>query len=549
MNTLTNIWERIEKIFKNDFANIILIAFFNILPWRLVGFLSQDTIIIKILKFGFRFAEFFLLIFILFFCLSFLKEKIRKIIINILFFLSAFLFLIEIILFSLFGYIISTPVLQILLETNKNESIEFLKTYFHIKYIFFIILAFIFIFGLRKVFQKIFPMLIDFIFKLKILKIIFIFLLVFKIFNLNYQIDMQNSSFGRLYIAQKECRQIFKDYKEIEAMKNNAKILSKERNIENIVFIIGESTTKNHMSLYGYKNDTNPLLKKLEKEGNLYKFTDTVSSHAGTIPNIKKILTFYDFESDKDWYNYTNIIDIMKATGYHTYWFSNQESSGIWGNIAVALGKRSDTVVFNNFYNSQEYFIKDNYDEQIVDKSLDYILDKNNFIIYHLLGAHSDYKKRYPKEYEYFKNNNPFISSYDNAILYNDYVVNKIIDNFKDKEAIVIYIPDHGEEVYDFRNFKGHSENNGSRYMIEIPFLIYVSDKFKNNYPDTVKDIENSLNNPYMTDDIIHTILDIAKIKTEEFDERKSIINKNFNSSRKRIFSGKDYETFWKNKN
>ena len=52
-----------------------------------------------------------------------------------------------------------------------------------------------------------------------------------------------------------------------------------------------------------------------------------------------------------------------------------------------------------------------------------------------------------------------------------------------------------------------------------------------------------------MTDDLIHTILDIVQIKTKEFDETRSIINEKYNSSRKRIFSGKDYDTYWKNKN
>ena len=106
-----------------------------------------------------------------------------------------------------------------------------------------------------------------------------------------------------------------------------------------------------------------------------------------------------------------------------------------------------------------------------------------------------------------------------------------------------------GEEVYEFRNFKGHSEENGSRYMVEIPFIIYVSDKFKEKYPKVIKNIENSLNKPYMTDDLIYTILEIAQVKTEEFDETRSIINEKYNSSRKRIFSGKDYDTYWKNKN
>lgn len=301
------------------------------------------------------------------------------------------------------------------------------------------------------------------------------------------------------------------------------------------------------MSLYGYKLNTNPLLEKLEKEGNLYKFTDTISPHSHTIPVIKKLLTFYNLESKNKWNKNNNIIDIMNKAGYETYWFSNQAYSGIYENVATALGKRSEIVVFNNM-NSTIERIKPDYDEKIIDKSEKYILNNNsNFIIYHLMGTHGAYKDRYPENFNKFRNKNQVVAEYDNAILYNDYVINKIIDIFKDKESLIIYISDHGEEVYDFRNFVGHAENNGSKYMIEIPFLIYVSNSFKAKYPKIVEKIEKSVNMPYMTDDLIHTILDIAEIETKEYDKTRSVINDNFNSKRKRIYSGKEYDIYWKN--
>lgn len=302
------------------------------------------------------------------------------------------------------------------------------------------------------------------------------------------------------------------------------------------------------MSLYGYQKETNPLLKQLEKEGNLYKFTDTISPHSHTIPVIKKLFTFCNYESTKEWYNYNNIIDIMNKAGYNTYWFSNQESSGIYGNIAAALASKAKTTIFNKIRDSEDN-VAESYDEEIVVKSKKYINTNKNFIVYHLMGTHSSYKNRYPSSFDKFKNKKNKVAEYDNAVLYNDYVINKIITEFKNKEAIIIYVSDHGEEVLDFRNFIGHTENNPSRYMIEIPFLIYVSDKFKENYPEIINKIETSLNNPYMTDDLIHTILDITQIKTLDFDDTRSIINPNFNKMRKRIFFEKNYDEYWKGKN
>ena len=64
------------------------------------------------------------------------------------------------------------------------------------------------------------------------------------------------------------------------------------------------------------------------------------------------------------------------------------------------------------------------------------------------------------------------IAQYDNALYYNDYIVSGIIDKFRDEETLVIYVPDHGEAVYDEGGFAGHIEENPSRHMIEVPVIM-----------------------------------------------------------------------------
>lgn len=561
MESLVKSWKRFERILENNFFLIIGITCCNIIPFRLeVFFLDTDTEWkIKVLKTGYRFIEFFLFILLLCFVLSFIKEKIVTIILKIFFIISLLLFVIEIFLFKLFSMIISPELVQILLETNKNETSEFIDMYFKRIYILYFSIFGVSIYLIYKTFKYITPIMFKYIIKRKVARVLIGLLLILKIFNLNFN-NKINFSLYRLLSSINMGLITIKEYKEIDNMKNNIEIIKQKDNKKNIVLIIGESTSRNHMSLYGYKLDTNPLLKKLEKEGNLYKFTDTISPHSHTIPVIKKLLTFYNLERKNKWNKNNNIIDIMNKAGYETYWFSNQAYSGIYENIATALGKRSKTVVFNSMESANKNF-KTDYDEEIVQKSEQYILnnDDNNFIIYHLMGTHGRYGDRYPKNFNKFQNNkdplaavakydkDSIIATYNNAVLYNDYVINKIIDIFKDKESLIIYISDHGEEVYDFRNFVGHTESNGSRYMIEIPFLIYVSNSFKMKYPKIVKKIEKSVNIPYMTDDLIHTILDIAEIETKEYDKTRSVINNNFNSKRKRIYSGKEYDTYWKN--
>lgn len=552
MKNLVKIWKRFEKILEDNFILIIGIVCCNIIPLRFQAFLFDINTDwkIRILKTGYRFIEFFLVILLLCFVLSFIKEKIVTIILKIFFIISLLLFVIEISLFKLFSMIISLELVQILLETNKNEAAEFFNIYFKGKYILYLIMFIIIICLIYNFFKYLTPIMFKYIIKRKVVRVLIGLLLILKIFNLNFN-NKINFSLYRLLFSINMGLITIKEYKEIGNMKNNIEIIKQKTNKKNIVLIIGESTSRNHMSLYGYKLDTNPLLKKLEKEGNLYKFTDTISPHCQTILSIRKVLTFYNLESKNKWNENNNIIDVMNVAGYNTSWFSNQSFSGFYDNIATALGTRSKTVVFNSMNST----IKRAYDEEIIQKSEKYILNnsENNFIIYHLMGTHMRYEDRYPKSFNKFQNKNSLlteynknsiIAKYDNAVLYNDYIINKIIDIFKDKESIVIYISDHAEEVYDFRNYVSHGESKASKYMVEIPFLIYVSNTFKVKYPKIVKKIEKSVNNPYMTDDLVHTILDIAEIETKEYDKTRSVINDNFNSKRKRIYSGKEYNTY-----
>ena len=78
--------------------------------------------------------------------------------------------------------------------------------------------------------------------------------------------------------------------------------------------------------------------------------------------------------------------------------------------------------------------------------------------------------------------------------------------------------------------------------MIEVPLIIWTSPKFRQEFPDIEARIASSVSRPYMTDDMIHTVLDIMGIETPGYDPSKSVINPAFDSSRKRIYAGMLYD-------
>lgn len=334
---------------------------------------------------------------------------------------------------------------------------------------------------------------------------------------------------------------------DVQLTKNDSKI-------KNIVFILGESTNRNHMHLYGYYLPNTPNLDALNNKGEISVFRNVISPHSTTIAVLSKLFTFCDHESEKPWYEYSNLIDVMNAAGYKTHWLSNQESSGIWGNVAQIYADHSTMHRFTRIRDSHEDTgILDEelfplIDEAIADRS-----DDRNFYVVHLMGGHGLYYNRFPYSFTKFTKDDiqlnvpdgkkEVIAQYDDALYYNDYIVSSIIDKFRDSETLVIYVPDHGEAVYDEGGFSGHIEENPSRHMIEIPVIMWASDKFKAKYPEKWAEIRSAVNEPYMTDDMIHTVLDLADIQTPDFDPAKSIVNAKFNAARPRIFNDLNYDT------
>lgn len=336
---------------------------------------------------------------------------------------------------------------------------------------------------------------------------------------------------------------------DVELTRNDSKI-------KNVVFILGESTNRNHMHLYGYYLPNTPNLDDMAERGEISVFRDVVSPHSTTIAVLSKLFTFCNYESDKPWYEYSNLIDIMNSAGYKTHWLSNQESSGIWGNVAQIYAARSNISHFTRIRDSREDDgLEDGALFPLVDEAIAQRSEEKNFFVVHLMGGHGLYYNRFPYIFTKFTKDDirldvneaqkTVIAQYDDALYYNDYIVSGIIDKFRctGEDSIVVYVPDHGEAVYDEGGFTGHIEENPSRHMIEIPVIIWASDKFKELHPEKWAAIQAAVDNPYMSDDMIHTMLDIVDVQTADYDPARSIINPRFDASRPRFFDDKNYDT------
>ena len=322
--------------------------------------------------------------------------------------------------------------------------------------------------------------------------------------------------------------------------------------VKNIILIIGESLQRGHMSLYGYGIETTPLLEGLEASGNLIKFSDTISPYATTNQVLMRLLNFSNYESErqKAWFRSLSIIDMFSLSGYRTFWISNQEAFGAHALSAKSAADRAD---------GETFLSKSNLYETVRIKPDGALLplinqakagqSERNFYVIHLIGNHMDYSLRYPEgfgkfseadiEFKLSADQKKVIAYYDNSVLYNDFVINEIFKIFSTDDSLIVYLSDHGENLYENGRL-GHGME--SRFSYEIPLLFIGSREFLTANATLWQRLDAAKDKPFMSDDLAHLLADIIGAAPLELDTSRSPIRANFNASRKRITGESDYD-------
>ncbi len=315
----------------------------------------------------------------------------------------------------------------------------------------------------------------------------------------------------------------------------------------NVVLIIGESFARYHSSLYGYDKETNPCLSKLKESSLLYTLDSIDSPASTTTLSLKLTLSTYNKNTEsqgKKWYEYPTIIEIMKKCGFICYWFSNQAQYGSHNNIGRFYSSMCDQQRFLQHTDS----LNDNkvLDKVLVDSTICLVErfdnESHNFLIYHMLGSHFEYEKRYPKEFSIYKesdyssypqNQRSNLSSYDNSIVYNDFIVEQIINLYKNTESIIVYLPDHGQDIYrSSLDYCAHGRINDPisySYGVKIPLIIYASPLFQEKHTDVMQRIKNrqEFPKPWNSDNLPYLIMDLIGVKSinGESVQSKSVLN------------------------
>ena len=332
-----------------------------------------------------------------------------------------------------------------------------------------------------------------------------------------------------------------------------------------IVLIIGESYSRHHAALYGYPMPTTPRQQAREKTGLLVKFTDVVTPWNLTSFVFKNVFSLHTMGEPGDWSDAPLFPEVFRKAGYHVTFLTNQFlpkakeavydfSGGFFLNNPILSAAQFDTR--NTEVHRYDSGLLKDYDK-IHEQGVLRQGQKGNLIIFHLLGQHVSYQSRYPanrtkfyaSDYEQLRpelsaRKRKAISQYDNAVLYNDSIVDQICQRFDKEEAIVIYMPDHGEECYEeqrgivCRNHAAHIDYPLAKYEFEIPFWIYCSHPYAVRHPEIFREIVAAKERPYMLDAIPHLLLYLAGISSPDYREEYNILSDSYDMHRPRLLKG-----------
>lgn len=305
-----------------------------------------------------------------------------------------------------------------------------------------------------------------------------------------------------------------------------------------VVLVIGESYIKSHAAIYGYSLPTTPRMSRERDNGNLWAFNQAVSQFSNTNMAVRNILSTNSIAQGEEWQQQPIFPALFKRAGYQVDLWDNQreffrESAYTRGLNAFIYNPEVMALCFTH-HNRRNY----DYDAPLIDHYTHSPYNTGKcprLVIFHLRGQHVMASRRYP-HHEGFDRFTPAdytfrtdefltrdmlekIAHYDNATLYNDHVVGMIFDAFRDCDAAVVYVSDHGDEVYDYRPSMGRRPDEARpeaarQYQNHVPLVVWCSPTYTRRRPAIVKRLTDAINRPVSTDNVAQLIMSLATLRS-----------------------------------
>ena len=451
---------------------------------------------------------------------------LRKVLFVIIAFITLFLPLLLLCYLIATNSLISSDIIIALAQTNGAEGAEFFVSNVNYKWL----LALLFLIAVIYINCKAYENLtcdpkakVTTSFSIAIILIGSIFLAIPRIDYLPFAVvkvtSRQLDNFA-LYKQQKGVR--LQKLSTLTSLKLNPDV-DKDGNL--FVLVIGESQSASHIQAYGYQKATTPKLVERLKGPNHLLFNNVFSSWPQTVQALSYALTNANQYNQVEVSDAYSLIEIARAVGFDTYWLSNQRKYGMYETPITVISSTANHEIWTNGSAKMEGVF---FDEELVNRLPKVDPNKNTLIIIHLMGSHQKYEKRVPKEFRQFTGADEVVASYDNSILYTDYVVDEIYNKAKKNPAFkaLVYFSDHGEEPHVVG---GHDPVNVTYQMLKVPLFVYLSDSYRKNHLNLFESLKDNEHKYFSNDLIFDLMVSLMRIEgVPNFEESLNLSSKKY---------------------
>lgn len=294
------------------------------------------------------------------------------------------------------------------------------------------------------------------------------------------------------------------------------------------ILVLGETSRAENFSLGGYPRETNPRL----QQDNVIYFPDTTSCGTATAVSVPCMFSnmpreHYDEELA---HHQEGVLDILQRAGIQVLW--NDNDGGCKG--------ACDRVPHQNVTDLKltgQCIDGECYDEVLFHNLESYIdgLQQDGIIVLHTIGSHGPtYYNRYPAEFKKFTptcdtneiqgcSQQQLTNTYDNTILYVDYVVDKAIKLLQSKQdkftTSLVYLSDHGESLgEDGVYLHGLPWSIAPDTQKHVPMLMWLSQDYQQRYGVSSQCLQQKAKTaPYSQDNLFSTLLGLFGVNTREY--------------------------------
>ena len=304
-----------------------------------------------------------------------------------------------------------------------------------------------------------------------------------------------------------------------------------------MVLVVGETARAENFSLNGYSKNTNPKLSQQDIL-NFSRVSSCGTATAVSVPCMFSGMPRKEYEERLASHR-EGLLDIAQRAGYQVTWIDN--NSGCKGTCDRVNQFKIPEPLQQKWCKDKECF-----DDILIDSFKAYLAtipqddNRPRLIVLHQMGSHGPaYYKRVPAQFKVFKptcdtnaiqgcSREALLNSYDNTLLYTDYVLDSLIETLKNTtkyQTALWYLSDHGESTGESGMYL-----HGAPYAIaptqqtHIPMLMWFSTVWQHQAKQQVKCLAQQGRQELSQDNLFPTMLSLLDVKSKVIDPNNDML-------------------------